>query len=622
MSYEQNIENYKDSISNIMNSQLVASAQRLAEGGNLANEAREATAQIVGPLALDMLKEGIMHKAGVASAKIGGETVRDQINDAFKGKFKEIADKGAGAAKAKGEELIAQGKGKLQDVVDQARGKATSAIQEGQDALTSAVGTARQTVQATGDRVTAAARESLQKGSTVRDLATSAVQDGTAQARGAAGGFTSGIAPAIVPPKNEDDTVKAPEEPQVAASSGEAPLRYDPRASRRANFKDRIDALSDEDKASVKADYNAGKADIPDNETAEQRATRIAENNKLTDDLVTQKENASRASEAPPAPAPTARDSLAPLREAMGQGQPTKAVTQDDVPTGAGGGRDQDTNVGNLGPRPSTVSATQPSTAGGSSAPSTTAPKEPLPTEEAPSFFSTANIAERSGDALGAAAAGIGAAYAISRPDLSAAQRATTAVEAAAPLVAEKAVGDIVPGAGLIVSGIEDAATPGLGGAAQRAENFGVQTGVLAAQKVGFKAGQAAGRAIQSSRAGQSAAQETDLAGEGGTELTDLAAGSTETAAGGTETAAAGAAAGAGTETAAAGGGLAAELGTDAGVAAATGAESGGLGFIAAGVIGLGAVLASIFAPHQKPKTPTAGPAPNYAIPVESVGLR
>ncbi len=796
MSYEENIENYKDSISNIMGNQLAASAQRIAEGGRLGEEAREATAQIVGPLALDMLKEGIMHKAGVASAKIGGKAVRDQINEAFKGKFKQLTDKATSAAKNKGEELLAQGKGKLQDVVNQARGKATevvnqvrgkatSALQEGQDALTSAVGTARQAAQSTGDRVTAAGREALQQGASVRDLATSAVQEGTAQARGAAGGFTSGLAPAAVPPENNDDAVvargarvqnpddvaqntlerykghvdervnelkskltdpsqkvviagkegegtyigtdrakgqwedfsqqqgirnvgpevqkytsdqlnqlkadypdqvsfgrvksaddipadeihvwgantgnanvangsafpagsggqaavigkgspnelgivstpltgipdvKASAAPQVASSSGQAPLKYDPRASRRTNFSERIDALSDEDKASIKADYNAGKTAVQPNETPEQRTSRIADNNKLTDDLVTAKENASTASEANNPSAPTVRDSLAPMREAMAQTQSQKPLTQNDVPAGAGGGNTQETNLDSLGSRPSTIDATK-FTEDPSEAPS--APKAPPPTEEAPSFFSTANLAERSGDALGAAAAGIGAAYAITRPGLTAGQRATTAVEAAAPLVAEKAVGDIVPGVGLLVSGVEDAATPGLGSATQRAEDFGVQTGVLAAQKVGYKAGQAAQKAIQSSRAGQ-AAEDTDIAGEGGTELSDLSAvGSGAAGESGSAAAAGGsAAATGGTEaTVATGGGLAAELGTDAAAAAAAGPESGGLGFIAAGVIGLGAVLASIFAPHHN-KTPTPGPAPNLAIPVQSVGLR
>jgi hypothetical protein len=781
MSYEENIQNYKDSISNILSDQLASSAQRIAEGGELGEEARQATAQIVGPLALDMLKEGIMHKAGVASAKIGaGKNVRDQINDAFKAKFKQLSDRATDAAKAKGQELLEQGRGKLQDVVDQARGKATAAVQEGQDALTSAVGTARQAAQATGDRLASQARGALEQGANVRDLATSAVQDGVAQVRGAQGGFTSGRAPAAVPPQNNDDKIVAqgarandpqqvaqdtldrykghvdekvadlrskltdpsqkvviagkegegtnigseravgqwqtfaneqgmpnvgpqvrqytndqlnqlktdfpdqvrfgrikpsdqipddeihvwgantananipngevfpaavsggqaavigkgsPNEmgivstpltgvpdvkpsgaPQVASTSGQAPaLRYDPRASRRANFSERLNALSDEDKASVKADYNAGKTAVQPNETPEQRSARIQGNNKLTDDLVTAKENANSASEANNPTSNQVRDSLAPMREAMAQTQSQKPVTQQDVPSGAGGANRAETNIDNLGSRPSTLDASK-FTVAPQDEPKTSAP---APTEEAPSFFSTANIAERSGDALGAAAAGIGAAYAISRPGLTAGQRATTAVEAAAPLVAEKAIGDVIPGAGLLVSGIEDAATPNLGSASQRAEDFGVQTGVLAAQKVGFKAGQALQRTIQARRAGQAASE-----GEEGTELTDFStvggeAG--ETAAGATAETAAGTAAG--TETAAATGGVAAELGTDAAAAAATGPESGGLGFIAAGVIGLGAVLASIFSPHHH-EAPKTGPAPNLAIPVQSVGLR
>ena len=425
MSYEENIQSYRDNMTSLIGNQFANSAQKIAEGDELGNQAREATAQIVGPLALDMLREGIMHKAGVASARIGGKTVRAQINEALKAKYQELSDRATNAAR-----------GKIQDVVDQVRGTVASASEEGQEALTSAVGTARDVVQSTSNRAVSNARDALPQGSV----------------------------------------------------------------------------------------------------------------------------------------------------------QTPAASTDDDVPSGSG-----DDN---------TTEAT-------------------MPTEDAPSFFSVGNIAERSGDALGAAAAGIGAAYAVSRPGLSSDQRAVIGIEAAAPLVAEKSIGDIVPGAGLIVGGIEDAATPGLGTAVQRTEDFGIQAGVLAAQKVGYKAGQAAQRAIQGARAGQQAEEDTDIGGEGGTELTDISAiGTTATSEAETTGVGAGLSEATGAELGAgASAGLGAELGTDAALAAASGPESGGLGFIAAGAIGLGAVLASIFAPHHH-KSASSGPAPNLAIPVQAVGLR
>ena len=67
-------------------------------------------------------------------------------------------------------------------------------------------------------------------------------------------------------------------------------------------------------------------------------------------------------------------------------------------------------------------------------------------------------------------------------------------------------------------------------------------------------------------------------------------------------------------------GALGAELESDAAIAAASGAETGGLGFIAAGVLGIGAALASIFAPHHDPKPPT--PLTNVSAPTQTVGLR
>ena len=54
---------------------------------------------------------------------------------------------------------------------------------------------------------------------------------------------------------------------------------------------------------------------------------------------------------------------------------------------------------------------------------------------------------------------------------------------------------------------------------------------------------------------------------------------------------------------------------------AASGAETGGLGFIAAGIVGIGSALASIFSPHKK--VPDAPPPimPNLSIPVSQQGL-
>jgi hypothetical protein len=57
------------------------------------------------------------------------------------------------------------------------------------------------------------------------------------------------------------------------------------------------------------------------------------------------------------------------------------------------------------------------------------------------------------------------------------------------------------------------------------------------------------------------------------------------------------------------------------GALAASGAETGGLGFIAAGIVGLGAALASIFAPHAKPPPPPKPVIPNFSVPVSQLGI-
>ena len=209
-----------------------------------------------------------------------------------------------------------------------------------------------------------------------------------------------------------------------------------------------------------------------------------------------------------------------------------------------------------------------------------------------------AQIAGRSGDALTAAAATVGIGYTLADKSLTSGQKAVQATEQAAPLVAEKAVGDIVPAVGLAVSGVEDIFTPNMGSTTQRLENFGEQAGILGASKVAYKAGAAVQRSLAGS-GGKAAGEEgTDLAGEQGTELSTF--GAEEGAEVGVE--------------------VGADAGIDAvaGGLAASGPETGGLGFIASGAVLLGATLASIFAPHHDDT-----PAPeNYAVPVQGIGLR
>lgn len=142
----------------------------------------------------------------------------------------------------------------------------------------------------------------------------------------------------------------------------------------------------------------------------------------------------------------------------------------------------------------------------------------------------------------------------------------------------------LVEGAGLLPSAI--ATLAGQGTAGQKAQALGVQGAQVAGQKVAQKV-------VNKVTAPSEPTPKPSGSGAG---------------AEGAEGAEAGAEAGEGLE------------GLEAGLLA-SGGETGGLGFLAAGLVGLGSALASIFAPHKK--APPAPPPvlPNLSIPVAQQGL-
>ena len=158
-----------------------------------------------------------------------------------------------------------------------------------------------------------------------------------------------------------------------------------------------------------------------------------------------------------------------------------------------------------------------------------------------------------------------------------------TGSEAATRLAARAGAGELgIEGAGLVPGVI--ATLAGKGTPAQKAQGVGQQLGGAALQK-------GAGKLVNKLTGGSSAEE------EGG--------------------AAAGRAAG---TAAAEEGGAEGLEGLEAGLAA-SGAETGGLGFIAAGIVGIGAALASIFAPHKKAPPAPPPKLPNLSIPVAQQGL-
>ena len=174
----------------------------------------------------------------------------------------------------------------------------------------------------------------------------------------------------------------------------------------------------------------------------------------------------------------------------------------------------------------------------------------------------------------------------------------------------ETLLGDLVPGAAIATVGIEDFATPG-GSLASKTEAFAeAGAGIKLQQYIvqGVNKLRGAGDAGEAGEAGLAGQTADFVPGIGGTVVAAPVA-ETVAAAPVAETASAAAAAGAETG-----------LFASAEAAAAAGPESGGAGFIVAGILGIGGVLASIFAPHHT-KAPESGPAPNLAIPVQAIGI-
>ncbi len=201
----------------------------------------------------------------------------------------------------------------------------------------------------------------------------------------------------------------------------------------------------------------------------------------------------------------------------------------------------------------------------------------------------SAELGSRLGTGLGGTAALAGVLAPLAGQG-TAAQKATVVgenvgvlagTEASTRLAAAAGAGSLgIEGAGLLPGAI--ATLAGSGTAGQKAEGIGEQVGTAGLQKgVAAVVNKVTGSGAKAA-AKTAATEATDAGVEGGAEGLD---------------------------------------GIEAGLAA-SGAETGGLGFIAAGVVGLGAALASIFAPHQKDDPPPPPPKlPNLSIPVSQQGL-
>ena len=127
--FENAINEYQNRLSNIKQDELQSYAKRVAESDKPLEELKSVVGEVTSPLALDFLKEGIMHHMGVASAQIkkGGAALRNDLEKQFNDRLSQLKTKAQG--------VLDEQRGRLQGALDEARGRAQGAVDEARGAV-------------------------------------------------------------------------------------------------------------------------------------------------------------------------------------------------------------------------------------------------------------------------------------------------------------------------------------------------------------------------------------------------------------------------------------------------------------------------------------------------------
>lgn len=157
-SFENALADYRARLSNIKAEEVADQAKRIAEADEPLEELKQVVGEVTTPLALDFLKEGIMHRMGVASAQtIGGKAeLKSAINKVINKRLGALRDRASGA---------------VDDAVSSARRTITSSAQDG-------LAQARSAIDAGAQRASDAVSEGTQRASqAVRDAGGQANDD-------------------------------------------------------------------------------------------------------------------------------------------------------------------------------------------------------------------------------------------------------------------------------------------------------------------------------------------------------------------------------------------------------------------------------------------------------------
>lgn len=137
--FEQSLNDYRQRLSNVKTEEVADLAKRIAESDQPLEELKSVIGEVTTPLALDFLKEGIMHRMGVASAQTIGKNGKLEFKKALEKEFNtrlgELKDKARGAiedAQQKARDAISAAKESAKSTANDAQASAKAAVSDAQ----------------------------------------------------------------------------------------------------------------------------------------------------------------------------------------------------------------------------------------------------------------------------------------------------------------------------------------------------------------------------------------------------------------------------------------------------------------------------------------------------------
>ena len=167
--FEQSLNDYRERLSNVKSEEVADLAKRIAESDEPLEELKQVVGEVTTPLALDFLKEGIMHRMGVSSAQIVGKNGKIELKQALEKEF----NKRLGQLKDKAKGAIEDAQQKAKDAISAAKESAKSTANDAQASARAAVSDAQKQA---SDIVAEGQRKAAQAVSDAQDQASATVQ--------------------------------------------------------------------------------------------------------------------------------------------------------------------------------------------------------------------------------------------------------------------------------------------------------------------------------------------------------------------------------------------------------------------------------------------------------------